>query len=98
MDKLAQQDMGLGRQSRELALQYRHASSDDRAKIKRQVVEVANKQFDVRQQRRTLELKRMEKELKRLSDLLDRRAKARDELVKKRVLDLLGPEESDVQF
>ena len=98
MVKLMRADMELELQSRELATQYHSASKEDREKIKTQIVELVNKQFDVRQQRRTLELKRMEDELKRLREALDRRTKARKELVEKRVSDLVGPEEPGVEF
>jgi hypothetical protein len=71
-------------------MQYRNATQTERGKIKSQVNELVNKQFDVRQQRRTLELKRLDEELKRLRELADRREKARKELIEKRVTELLG--------
>ena len=98
MAKLMREDMELEQQSHQLAAKCRAASDEERTKIKKQIVELVSKQFDVRQQRRTLELKRMEEELKRLRDLLDRRAKAQKDLIKKHVVELLGPEEPDVQF
>ena len=73
-------------------MQYRRASGDERTKIKQQLEETVNKHFDVRQQRRTLELKRMEGELQRLREVIDRREKARKEIVEKRVTELLGTE------
>jgi len=91
MAKLLQEDIDLDRQSRDLVLQYRKASSQERDKIKALVVETVNKHFDVRQQRRALELKRLEEELQRLRESVEHRAKARKELVEKRVSDLLGP-------
>jgi hypothetical protein len=44
-----------------------------------------------------LELKRLEEELQRLHQSVDRRAKARKEIVQKRVSDLLGRED-DTRF
>ncbi len=93
MFKLLKEDMDLDRQSRDLVVQYRKASSQQREKIKAIVVETVNKHFDVRQQRRALELKRLEEELQRLRESVEHRTKARKELVEKRVSDLLGPEE-----
>ena len=98
MFKLLQQDMILEQQSRELAMQCRGASKEDREKLKEQIVELVKKQFEVRQQRRSLELKRLEDELKRLREIVERRAKARKELIEKRVSELVGPEEPDVEF
>lgn len=98
MEKLMQQDLELEQQSQGLAWQYQQAPKEDREKLKKQIIEVVGKQFDVRQQRRLLELKRMEEELKRLRELLDRRTKARKQLVEKRVTDLVGPEEPGMEF
>ena len=93
MYKLLKEDADLGRQSFDLAQQYRRAVGDQREKIKDLIAKTVNKHFEVRQQRRVLELKRLEGELKRLQESLDRRAKARKELVEKRVSDLLGHED-----
>jgi hypothetical protein len=90
MYKLLTEDWDLERQSREKAIQYRNASQTERDKIRSQVNALVNKQFDVRQQRRTLELKRLDEELKRLRELADRREKTRKELIEKRVKELLG--------
>ena len=93
MFNLVKEEGDLERQLRDLSHQYRQASGDQRAKIKDLVEKTVNKHFEVRQQRRALELKRLEEELKRLHDSLDRREKARKELVEKRVSDLLGRED-----
>ena len=93
MYKLVKEDMDLERQSRELAQQYRRAPSEQREKLKQQIEEVVNKHFDARQQRRSLELKRLENQLQRLREAVERRAKARKELVEKRVSDLIGRED-----
>ncbi len=90
MFALVKQDMELERQTRELAMQYRQASKDERDKLKPQIEEVVGKHFDVRQQRRTLELKRMEQQLQQLRETIDRRGKARKEIVEKRVSELTG--------
>jgi hypothetical protein len=93
MYKLLKEDKLLELQSRELAMEYRRAPSDARAKIKQQVEELVNKHFEVRQQRRSLELKHLEEALNRLRDTMERRAAARKDLVEKRVDDLIGREE-----
>jgi hypothetical protein len=93
MYKLVKADMDLERQTRQLAMQYRQASSDQRAKLKEKIKDVVGKHFDVRQDRRALELKRLEAELQRLRESMDRRLKAREKLVEQRVSDLVGHEE-----
>ena len=100
MFKLQQKDMELEQESHQLAMQYQspRTSKDDREKLKQEVVEVVNKQFEVRQQRRALELKHLEEGLKRLREIVERRAKAKKELVEKRISELIGPEEPGVEF
>ena len=93
MYELLNKDADLERQSRALVVEYRRAPSDAKAKLRQEVTELVNKHFDVRQQRREVELKRLEDELKRLRETIVRRASARKELVEKRVSDLIGREE-----
>jgi hypothetical protein len=97
MYKLLKEDAELDRKSRELAVEFRRAPKDQREKIKLLLEQVVNQHFEVRQQRRSLELKRLEEELKSLRDRMDRRAKARKEIVNKRVSELLGVED-DMHF
>lgn len=87
---LIKKDMDLERQTRDLVKQYREASKDEREKVKAQLDEVVGKHFDARQQKRTLELKRMEQKLQELRDNVDKRSKARKEIIEKRVADLTG--------
>jgi len=96
MYPLLKEDYELERQSRELALQYRRAPISQRAAIRRQLQEVVTQHFESRQRRRLLELKRLEEELKRLRDAIDRRNEAREEVVGRRVSELLG--EDDIDF
>jgi len=93
MFKLVKADMDLERQTHHLAMQYRRASSDERPKLKEQLKELVAKQFDVRQERRALELKRIEARLQSLREAMERRLKARQKLVEQRVSDLVGQEE-----
>jgi hypothetical protein len=90
MYKAAKADGDLDRLTRELAMQYRQAPPDGRQRVKKDVEKAVTQQFEVRQQRRVLELKRLESELQRLHTALDARVKARDQLIQKRVSDLLG--------
>jgi hypothetical protein len=90
MFKLVRQDMELDRQTHETVADYRKAPTDQRDKIKKQIQELASKQFDVRQERRNLDLKRLDGELQRLREAIERRNKARDQIIEKRVAELLG--------
>jgi hypothetical protein len=97
MYKLLREDMALERQTRELAAQYRRAPKESREQIRQQIQQLTEKHFDVRQQRRLLELKRVEEELQRLREAVARREKARQDLVQKRVSELLGADD-EVRF
>ncbi len=93
MFRFVQEDNELDRRTHELGMQFRQAPSEQRERIQQEVRELVTKQFEVRQQRRTLELKRLEGELKRLHEAIERRAKAREQLIERRVLELLGRED-----
>jgi len=93
MYKLLLADRDYERRTRELAVQYRRAPATQRAAIKQKLEETLGRHFEVRQQRRLLELKRLEEELKRLREAIDLRNDARDELIGKRISQLLGEDE-----
>lgn len=93
--KAMQEDRVLERTTRVLAEQYRRADKDVQAKIKDKLAEVVNKHFVVRQQLRTLEVKRLEQQVKQLRERIDQREKNRKEIVSKRVTELIGPEEEE---
>jgi hypothetical protein len=93
MFKLLQEDTELDRRTRELGMQFRQAPPEQRERIKQEVRQLVNKQFEIRQQRRSLELKRLEGELQRLRETTERRAKAREQLIERRVSELLGRED-----
>ncbi len=65
--------------------------------IKEQLEKVVGQHFEVRQERRQLELKRMEKELNRLKLAIERRQEARDDIIKRRIMRLTG-EEDPLEF
>ena len=92
MTKLFQTENELDRRTRELADAYPAAPQDQQAKLKQDLTDLVTKHFETRQQRRALELKRFEEELKRLRDAMDRREKDRQQLIDKRVTELLGVE------
>ena len=95
MYKLIKTDEELDRQSRDFARQYYLAPPDKREPIRQQAEKVVDQHFEVRQQRRSLELKRLQEELQGFQDAIDSRTKARKELVQKRLSELLGsPERS----
>ena len=93
--KAMQEDFDLERQSRDQADQYRRAGKDEKAKIKEKLVEIVNKHFEVRQQLRNLEVKRLDQQLKQLRDKIDQRTKNRKEIVEKRVIELTGADEGE---
>jgi hypothetical protein len=97
MFKLLQADFDLDNRARELAMQYRQAPKEKQDTIKLQVEKLVTEHFEVRQQRRALELKRLEEELKRMRDSMDKRKEARERIVKNRVQELLGLDD-DTRF
>jgi hypothetical protein len=93
MFKLVKQEMELDHQTRELARAFRGAAPAERDAIKKQITKLVDQQFDVRQQHRQLDLKRIAVELQRARDSIERRNKARKQIVESRVADLLGQAE-----
>jgi hypothetical protein len=97
MAKLIKAENDLDRRTREAVREYRDASKDQRSKLKADLKKLVTEQFEARQQRRKLELTRFEEEVKRLRDAMDRRQKNSEEIIDKRVTELLG-EEADAGF
>ena len=90
MYKLLKADADLDRQSQELAVQYRQAPKDQQGPIKERLEKAVTEHFEARQQRRLLELKRLEEELNRLRESIDKRKEAQQQIVNRRVSELLG--------
>ena len=67
--------------------------SEDRSKIKDQLTEVLEKQFNLRQKRHQDEIKALEDKLKKLKDLVDKRQENRKEIVAKRLDQILSEAE-----
>jgi hypothetical protein len=68
----------------------RTESETQRGKIKGKLAEVLEKQFDLQQKRRDLEVARIEAQLKKLRDLMKKRSEARQTIVEKRLDQLLS--------
>jgi hypothetical protein len=96
MRELVNRDADFEKQSFELAERIHRAPGEEREKLKSQLGELVNKHFDVRQQRRELQLKRMEDELKRLREAIAKRNESRQSIVKNRIGELVGdPQDRD---
>jgi chromosome segregation ATPase len=97
MAELDRTDQELNAKSVDLSMRFRHAPPAEREKIKQEISEAVNRHFDVRQERRELQLQRLEEELARLKESIQARQQAREEIVKKRLAELLG-ETDDLNF
>jgi len=80
------EESGLSRQAEVFARQLAEAKSDgDREKLKGQLAEVLEKQFDQRQKRHEEEIKQLEAQIKKLKDLVDKRQENRREIISARL-------------
>jgi hypothetical protein len=93
MAELVEQDQELERETYQLADLIRRASAEKRKEIRASLEAVINEHFEVRQNRRKLELERLEAELTRLRESIETRTKARQEIVDRRVAEVLGEDE-----
>jgi hypothetical protein len=83
-------DQQLEEQTLDAADELRRAPSEQREKLRMQLSDLVNKHFDVRQQRRELQLKRMEAELGRLRGAIKERNDTRDKIIEERMTELTG--------
>jgi hypothetical protein len=97
MHQLVQQDFELEEKSFELSTKIRSAKAEEREKLRGELKVTVDDHFKVRQARRELQLKRMEEELKRLRAAIESRNQSRDEIIAKRLTELIG-EEKDLEF
>jgi ABC-type phosphate transport system auxiliary subunit len=81
----------------ELSEQYHRAPNEKREALQKQLAESVSKHFDVRQSRRELHLKRLTEELEKLRESITRRTEVRDQIIGKRVSELMGKED-DLAF
>lgn len=97
MYELEKSDADLERQTFELSQRFRSIPRDQQEAVKKQIAEVVEKHFDVRQARRQLQLKRLQEELEQLRTAIDRRNQIRAEIVQRRVAELTG-QTSELDF
>jgi hypothetical protein len=97
MQEVMKQDADLERQAHEMAEHVRQARGEERSKVKADLTKIVNTQFEVRQKRRQLQLKRMEEELQRLRDAISKRNDSRESIVENHIRELVG-EPRDLDF
>jgi DNA-directed RNA polymerase subunit F len=90
MTELLKQEDELDNQANNLAAKYQKTASGDKDKIQKQIEETVNKQFEVRQKRRKLQLDRMQKDLDELRTIYENKNASKDALIKGRVQQLLN--------
>lgn len=90
-------DIELERKTFELVGQYRRTPPTERAALTMAVQEAVAKHFEVRQKKRQLQLARMERELKRMREEIQRRDEAKEQIVGRRLKELIG-ESGDLDF
>ena len=93
MAALNRSDYDLDTQTQDLSEKLRSAKKEDREKLKEEIALTVAKHFDVRQKRRELQIKRMEDELKKLRDAMTKRNESKDQIIKKRMAELIGNED-----
>ena len=89
MEALNRSEYDLDQQTQEFAEKLRTVKKEDREKIKTEINEAVTKHFDVRQKRRELQIKRMEDELKKLREAMTRRNDSKDQIIKRRLAELV---------
>lgn len=97
MYKLELADDEMERQTSELSMQFRRAPKDQKPELRKQLEETVVRHFEVRQEKRQLQLTRLEQELQRMREEIERRSEKRAEIVGKRIGELVG-ERSDIDF
>jgi hypothetical protein len=99
----------LDRKIQELCGAYRNSPADSREvvaagpvppsreELKKQIDKLVTELFDLRQERRQKELKRFEEQIKRLRDTIEKREKAKADIIERHVKELLG-QDDDTRF
>jgi len=91
MQKLDNEDQKLTSETQELSNQITSAHDDNsKQELRGRLEELVTRHFEIRQARRELHLKRLEDELKRLNALVKKRVELRQQIINRRVSDLLG--------
>jgi hypothetical protein len=84
----------LDRSARELAGNWqREQDPAKKAQLKASLQNAVAQQFQIRQQRRTEELTRLEQEVKKLRDAMEKREKAKDAIIGRRIAELTGDDD-----
>ena len=84
------EEASLAHESDQLARKLGEAKSDsDRAKLKDDLAQILEKQFDLRQKRHLDEIKALEEKIKKLKGLVDKRQENRREIVSNRLDQIL---------
>ena len=86
-----ERDVELDRQAKQLALQIRTARPNEKGKLKNELEAVTRKQFEHRQNRRREEFDSLGQRVERLKAGYQRRQTHRDEVIQRRINDLLDP-------
>jgi len=88
------EEVGFDHEANQLAKKLGEAKSDtDRSKIKDDLAQVLQKQFDLRQKRHLDEIKSLEDKIKKLKELVEKRQENRREIVSKRLDQILSDAE-----
>jgi hypothetical protein len=84
----------LDRKTRELAGNFmKEQDPQKKGTLKTSLQQIVAEQFQIRQQRRIEDLKRLEDEVKRLRDAMDKREKSKDAIIAKRIAELTGDDD-----
>lgn len=88
--KARQVERKLQQQTREFVAQYANTEDEDaRQKIKSSIADLLTQQFELQKEVRENELTRLEEKVKKLRELLNKRSEMRDEIVQRRVEQLV---------
>jgi hypothetical protein len=92
--ELMQKDRELEQQSMELGRKYNKAKdSAEREELRQQLVEVVEKHFQFRQDRREQQVKQLEEQLERLRKSVTKRTENKQVIIERRVSQLTGEED-----
>jgi hypothetical protein len=98
MEKLLLADSKMEQQSQDFAKRFRQAEDQQqRARVRADLGVLAKEHFDLRQQRRELELSRLEAQLERVRASIKKRNEVKDLIIQRRIARLLG-EQDDLAF
>ena len=98
MEKLLEADTKMEQQTRVLAKRYREAKDqEEQAKVRGDLETLTKEHFDLRQERRELEISRLEAQLQRVRASVEKRTEVKDLIIRRRIAQILG-EEDDLAF